>query len=84
MGISLKSFLIRLKVAGLDTLPGTAAEVLDDEVRKILCPDKINTQQWLEVMRTAHEVGFKTTAAKIPSQLSSKVSSLSVFLIVAA
>jgi len=43
-------------------LPGTAAEVLDDEVRKILCPDKINTQQWLEVMRTAHEVGFKTTA----------------------
>ena len=62
LGISLKSFLIRLKVAGLDTLPGTAAEVLDDEVRKILCPDKINTQQWLEVMRTAHEVGFKTTA----------------------
>ncbi|PCJ11382.1 MAG: 7,8-didemethyl-8-hydroxy-5-deazariboflavin synthase [Gammaproteobacteria bacterium] len=62
LGISLEQFLIQLKQAGLDTLPGTAAEILDDEVRKDLCPDKINTQQWQEVMVTAHRVGFKTTA----------------------
>ncbi len=60
--IPLREFLTRLKAAGLGTLPGTAAEVLDDEVRKVICPDKINTAQWFEVMRTAHEVGFKTTA----------------------
>ncbi|MFT4564290.1 MAG: FO synthase, partial [Gammaproteobacteria bacterium] len=61
-GLSLEEFLTNLKDAGLGTLPGTAAEVLDDEVRKILCPDKINTAQWLEVMRAAHKVGFNTTA----------------------
>jgi FO synthase len=61
-GRTLEEFLRELKTAGLDTLPGTAAEVLDDEVRAILCPDKINTAQWLEVMRTAHKVGFRTTA----------------------
>ena len=62
LGISLEDFLIRLKDAGLNTLPGTAAEILDDEVRAELCPDKINTQQWEEVMTTAHRVGFNTTA----------------------
>ena len=62
LGISLREFLEHLKSAGLSTLPGTAAEILDDEVRKSLCPDKINTSQWLEVMKTAHQVGFKTTA----------------------
>ncbi len=62
LGISLEEFLTRLKAAGLGTLPGTAAEILDDEVRAIICPDKINTAQWFEVMDTAHRVGFKTTA----------------------
>ena len=52
----------RLKDAGLGTLPGTAGEILDDEVRAIICPDKINTAQWLDVMRAAHDVGFRTTA----------------------
>jgi len=60
--IPLRDFLVRLKEAGLGTLPGTAAEILDDEVRRELCPDKISTNQWLEVMETAHDVGFKTTA----------------------
>lgn len=60
--MSLQAFLTKLKSAGLGTLPGTAAEVLDDEVRAILCPDKINTEQWLDVMRAAHDVGFNTTA----------------------
>ena len=59
---SLKGYLQELKEAGLGTLPGTAAEILDDEVRAVICPDKINTDQWLEVMETAHAVGFRTTA----------------------
>ena len=60
--VSLKEFLCRLKMAGLSTLPGTAAEILHDEIREQICADKLNTAQWLEVMRTAHEVGFKSTA----------------------
>jgi FO synthase len=62
LGIPLEDFLVRLKEAGLGTLPGTAAEILDDEIRAIICPDKINTAQWFEVMDTAHRVGFRTTA----------------------
>ncbi len=57
---SLESYLIRLREAGLKTLPGTAAEILDDEVRKVLCPDKISTEQWLEVHRTAHSIGLRS------------------------
>ena len=60
--LSLRDYLTQLKESGLGTLPGTAAEILDDEVRAIICPDKINTDQWLQVMETAHEVGFRTTA----------------------
>jgi FO synthase len=62
LGVSLETFLRRLKEAGLGTLPGTAAEILDDEIRAVLCADKINTAQWLEVMETAHRVGFRTTS----------------------
>ena len=62
MDMELKPYLEMLKEAGLGTLPGTAAEILDDEVRAIICADKVNTEQWLEVMRTAHNVGFNTTA----------------------
>jgi FO synthase len=58
----LETYLQRLKDAGLGTLPGTAAEILDDEVRQIICADKINTGQWLSVMEAAHNVGFRTTA----------------------
>ena len=55
-------FLAQLKDAGLGTLPGTAAEILDDEVRAIICPDKINTAQWLDVQRAAHGLGLRTTS----------------------
>ncbi|MDP6415337.1 MAG: 2-phospho-L-lactate guanylyltransferase, partial [Gammaproteobacteria bacterium] len=57
-----EEFLIKLKDAGLNTLPGTAAEILHDEVRAQICPDKLNTREWLEVMEAAHRIGFKTTA----------------------
>jgi CofH subfamily radical SAM domain protein len=56
----LESYLLRLKDAGLRSLPGTAAEILDDEVRAVLCPDKITTDEWLEVHRTAHRVGLRS------------------------
>ncbi|MDE0064296.1 MAG: 5-amino-6-(D-ribitylamino)uracil--L-tyrosine 4-hydroxyphenyl transferase CofH, partial [Gammaproteobacteria bacterium] len=60
--LDLETYLARLKEAGLGTLPGTAAEILDDEVRRVICADKINTGQWLQVMEAAHSVGFRTTA----------------------
>ena len=56
----LADYLGRLKEAGLATLPGTAAEILDDDVRAVLCPDKINTDQWLEAHRVAHSIGLRS------------------------
>jgi FO synthase len=58
--VPLAEYLTRLKDAGLKTLPGTAAEILDDEVRAIICPDKVNTEEWLEAHRTAHAVGLRS------------------------
>jgi FO synthase len=62
LGLTLADYLTRLRQAGLSTLPGTAAEILDDEMRAILCPDKLNTEEWLQIMRTAHALGLKSTA----------------------
>ena len=61
-GVSVADFLAELKDAGLGSLPGTAAEVLDDEVRAIICPDKIKTDEWLSVMQAAHDIGLGSTA----------------------
>jgi FO synthase len=61
-GTSVRDLLEQLKAAGLGTLPGTAAEILDDDVRLTLCPDKIRTSQWVEVMLTAHDIGLRTTS----------------------
>ncbi len=62
LGKPVAEFLAELKDAGLATLPGTAAEILDDKVRRFLCPDKIRTSQWAEVMITAHEMGMRSTS----------------------
>lgn len=62
LGISVRAFLEKLLHAGLGSLPGTAAEILDDEVRAVLCPDKLTTAEWLGVVRAAHEVGLRTTS----------------------
>jgi FO synthase len=62
LGLSVADYLISLKEAGLGSLPGTAAEILDDEVRATLCADKLSTNEWLAVISTAHEVGLRTTA----------------------
>ncbi|HYZ47000.1 MAG TPA: 5-amino-6-(D-ribitylamino)uracil--L-tyrosine 4-hydroxyphenyl transferase CofH [Actinomycetota bacterium] len=61
-GVTVRELLLRLKEAGLATLPGTAAEVLDDEIRAIICPDKITTEQWCEVHRVAHRLGLRSNA----------------------
>jgi FO synthase len=62
LGLSVGAFLERLHEAGLGTLPGTAAEVLDDGVRARLCPDKLKTAEWLAVIETAHRLGLRTTS----------------------
>jgi len=62
LGLSLGDYLARLKDAGLASLPGTAAEILDDEVRAVICPDKLDTAQWFAVMEAAHALGLRTTA----------------------
>jgi FO synthase len=62
LGLPLARYLEQLRAAGLSTLPGTAAEILDDEIRDIICPDKLRTEEWLHVIGTAHEVGLGTTS----------------------
>ena len=60
LGVGLEEYLVRLRDLGLGSLPGTAAEILDDEVRSIICPDKVTTEQWLEVHDAAHRVGLRS------------------------
>ncbi len=60
LGESLFSYITRLKEAGLASLPGTAAEILDDDIRNIICSDKINTEEWLDCHQVAHEAGLKS------------------------
>jgi FO synthase len=62
LGMNLRDYLTLLRDAGLGSLPGTAAEILVDRVRDVLCPDKLRTDEWLEVIETAHEVGLPTTS----------------------
>ena len=62
LGLSLADYLEQLRQAGLRTLPGTAAEILCDDVRATICPDKVTTAEWLAVMRTAHRIGLRSTA----------------------
>src|SRR5207244_1139231 len=62
VGLPLDAYLARLRDAGLGSLPGTAAEILDDEVRRVICPDKVTTAQWLRVHDAAHRAGLRSTA----------------------
>lgn len=61
-GISFRDYLIELKEAGLGSLPGTSAEILDDEVRFRLASERISTAEWIEMIRTAHSLGIRTTS----------------------
>jgi len=62
LGLDVGDYLARLKAAGLGSLPGTAAEILDDPVRAVLCPDKLSTDEWLDVVGQAHDSGMRTTS----------------------
>ena len=62
LGLSTGDFLKKLRDQGLGTLPGTAAEILDDEIRDVICPDKLRTHEWLEVIEAAHRAGLRSTA----------------------
>ncbi len=61
-GLSIEEVLKTLRESGLDTMPGTAAEILSDDVRKIICPGKISTEKWIEIIKTAHRLGIRTSA----------------------
>jgi len=61
-GLGIKETLRCLKEAGVDSIPGTAAEILDDRIRKIVCPKKLGTEEWIEVIKEAHREGIPTTA----------------------
>ncbi|MCV7189868.1 bifunctional FO biosynthesis protein CofGH [Mycolicibacterium thermoresistibile] len=61
-GLSIREWLISLREAGLDTIPGTAAEILDDEVRWVLTKGKLPTSMWIEIVTTAHEVGLRSSS----------------------
>ena len=74
LGVSVSDFLRRLRDAGLGSLPGTAAEILDDEVRRVLCPDKLTTAQWVEVVAAAHRLGIPATATVMFGHVESPLS----------
>ena len=68
-GMSWQAVLEALKDAGVGSLPGTAAEVLDDSVRRILCPEKTTTAEWLEIIGLAHKVGLPTTSTMLSGHI---------------
>ncbi|MGF1568134.1 MAG: 7,8-didemethyl-8-hydroxy-5-deazariboflavin synthase subunit CofH [Nodosilinea sp.] len=68
-GLSYRQVLLALRDGGVGSLPGTAAEVLDDEVRRVLCPEKINAATWLEIISLAHEIGLPTTSTLLSGHI---------------
>ncbi|MBD2597968.1 7,8-didemethyl-8-hydroxy-5-deazariboflavin synthase subunit CofH [Nostoc spongiaeforme FACHB-130] len=68
-GLDYATVIAALRDAGVGSIPGTAAEVLDDEVRKVLCPEKINTATWLEIISTAHKLGLPTTSTMLSGHI---------------
>ncbi len=68
-GLSYAEVIIALRDAGVNSMPGTAAEVLDDDVRRILCPEKIDTATWLEIVSTAHHLGVPTTSTMLSGHI---------------
>ena len=67
--ISYETVINELKAVGLGSMPGTAAEILDDRVRKVICPEKINTATWLEIVSTAHRLGIPTTSTMLSGHI---------------
>ncbi|MGB5974855.1 MAG: 7,8-didemethyl-8-hydroxy-5-deazariboflavin synthase subunit CofH [Nodosilinea sp.] len=72
-GLSYRDVLLALREGGVDSLPGTAAEVLDDDVRRVLCPEKIDSATWLEIVAEAHAVGLPTTSTLLSGHIETPV-----------
>ena len=68
-GLTFAEVIVALQKGGVDSMPGTAAEVLDDEVRRILCPEKINSETWLEIVKTTHQQGIPTTSTMLSGHI---------------
>jgi 5-amino-6-(D-ribitylamino)uracil---L-tyrosine 4-hydroxyphenyl transferase len=68
-GLSYADVMIALRDAGLGSMPGTAAEVLDDRIRRIICPEKINSATWIEIVSTAHQLGIPTTSTMLSGHI---------------
>jgi 5-amino-6-(D-ribitylamino)uracil---L-tyrosine 4-hydroxyphenyl transferase len=68
-GLSYADTIAHLQAVGLDSMPGTAAEILDDRVRQIICPEKIDSQTWLEIVSTAHRLGVPTTSTMLSGHI---------------
>ncbi|WP_088242677.1 7,8-didemethyl-8-hydroxy-5-deazariboflavin synthase subunit CofH [Calothrix rhizosoleniae] len=68
-GLSYTQVIAALQDAGVNSMPGTAAEILDDDVRRILCPEKINAATWLEIVGTAHKLGLPTTSTMLSGHI---------------
>ncbi|WP_414618774.1 7,8-didemethyl-8-hydroxy-5-deazariboflavin synthase subunit CofH [Calothrix sp. CCY 0018] len=68
-GLNYAQVIAALQEAGVGSMPGTAAEVLDDEVRRILCPEKTNSATWLEIVSTAHQLGLPTTSTMLSGHI---------------
>lgn len=78
-GLSYRTVIEALQEAGLGSMPGTAAEVLDDSVRRILCPEKINTAAWLEIIGLAHQVGLPTTSTMLSGHIETPMQQMQHF-----
>ncbi len=76
-GISYQQVIIALQQAGVDSMPGTAAEILDDSVRKIICPEKIDTATWLEIVSMAHRLGMPTTSTMLSGHIETPAQQIS-------
>jgi 5-amino-6-(D-ribitylamino)uracil---L-tyrosine 4-hydroxyphenyl transferase len=72
-GISYEDVIVALRDAGVGSMPGTAAEVLDDRVRRIICPEKIDSETWLEIVSTAHRLGVPTTSTMLCGHIETPV-----------
>lgn len=70
-GVDFEDVLRELKKAGLDSMPGTAAEILVDDIRKLICPEKLTTEEWIDVITTAHNLGIPTTATMMYGHIES-------------
>jgi FO synthase subunit 2 len=68
-GLSYAETIAALRDAGVGSMPGTAAEVLDDRVRRVICPEKIDTATWLEIVSTAHQLGVPTTSTMLSGHI---------------